>query len=209
MPSAEADVPSPSMTLFHSPNSRVIGRQTWHYRSVDCFGAPERVKSGVSGRGPAISHGVGYQYRIAKCDQVARAYHLTLMDRYHAPGNCPKQAQARYVVSGRVQNETARGNKMRLCITLLSSPVGRATNPRFSRQNTGSCAVCWGGRASGGNGLPSPRSRCRRSPPRNGLAPPSPTGASTMSIRTPLNELAPRLQQQNPSLILFPQRVSF
>jgi hypothetical protein len=114
-----------------------------------------------------------------------------------------------FPVSGRVQNETARGNKMRLCITLLSSPVGRATNPRFSRQNTGSCAVCWGGRASGGNGLPSPRSRCRRSPPRNGLAPPSPTGASTMSIRTPLNELAPRLQQQNPSLILFPQRVSF
>ena len=53
-------------------------------------------------------------------------------------------------------------------------PAGRPPHPTSP---PGSRAVCWRGRASGGNGLPSSCSRSRRSPPRNGLAPRSPTGA--------------------------------
>ena len=70
------------------------------------------------------------------------------------------------------------GNKMRLSLPPFSGQVGRAKKPLFFRGKTCGRAVCWRERASGGNGLPRPRSRCRRSPPRNGLAPPSPTGAS-------------------------------
>jgi hypothetical protein len=112
-------------------------------------------------------------------------------------------------MSGREQNETAGGNKMRLSPPLFSSPADRATNPRCSRQKTGSSAVCWRGRASGGNGLPSlarvaagrhrvTDSLCPRQQARPGLC-----------IRTWINELAPRIQTTEPSLILFPQQVSF
>ena len=117
--------------------------------------------------------------------------------------------QFRIAVSGRVQKETAGGNKMRLSPPKFSSPAGRATNPRCSRQNTGSSAVCWRGRASGGNGLPSlARVAAGRHRVTDSLRPRQ-QARPGLCIRTWINELAPRIQTTEPSLLLYPQQVSF
>jgi hypothetical protein len=111
-------------------------------------------------------------------------------------------------MSGREQNETAGGNKMRLSLPLFSSPAGRATNPRCSRQNAGSSAVCWRGRASGGNGLPSlARVAAGHHRVTDSLRPRQ-QARPGLCIRTWINELAPRIQTTEPSLILNSRRHS-
>ena len=100
--------------------------------------------------------------------------------------------------SGREQNETAGGNKMRLRFGALSVQAGLIRNPRYSWENTGSRAVCWRGQASGGNGLRAParvatgRHRVTDSPrPRQQARPES-------SIRAPLNALTPSIPPPTP-----------
>ena len=87
---------------------------------------------------------------------------------------------------------------MRLRFGALSVQAGLIRNPRYSWENTGSRAVCWRGRASGGNGLRAParvatgRHRVTDSPrPRQQARPES-------SIRAPLNALTPSIPPPTP-----------